>query len=60
MNIEDYKKALLAAGKLALASQAVLDSQPFTLSYRLSELMFALSEYDAIIIALTIRNEKTN
>ena len=48
---------LIAAGKLALAAQLVVDADAFNLSTRITQLEMMLAEYDAEIFKL---KETTN
>lgn len=51
-NEKDYKKALLAAGKVALAARLIATSNVHNLSIRVERLVEALDAYDNEIMKL--------
>ena len=58
MTEEQYKSALLLAGRLALKAQLVVWSSAKNLSKRIDELETALNEYDNFIFSLGSKEEQ--
>jgi 23S rRNA C2498 (ribose-2'-O)-methylase RlmM len=58
MKMEDNKKALLLAGKLATAARLVTTANTKNLSQRITQMEEALDEYDNQILSMT--NKDTN